>query len=293
MSVEKCNKIIDNPKDYFPDINLDNLPEDLKISTMTITYKFDGLIDVMSVGKFVTLSQNRIICVKYGNNKVRSLVKIKSKSKTKKNKKNFYNQATIIIDAGSDRRNNVKLFKNGSVQITGCNGLDNFIKISEILCEELVKYQIVYDRATRKITKKYFFDKPDNITLSKIFDVKIRMINSNFNCDFLINRSKLYNLLTTFKISCSFEPCIHACVNIKFACKNKDIVSIFVFESGSIIITGARNKYHIIEAYQFITKFLYDNYDVIVKNDFDKFLQRPDVQQLIASASRPTNLFSV
>ena len=35
--------------------------------------------------------------------------------------------------------------------MTGCNSIDNFIKISQILCDELVRYKPVYDRKIKKI----------------------------------------------------------------------------------------------------------------------------------------------
>lgn len=122
---------------------------------------------------------------------------------------------------------------------------------------------------------------PENVNVSDIYNFKIRMINSNFHIGFLINRENLYELLSKGGIRCSFEPCIHACVNIKYNYKNKDTISIFVFESGSIVITGAKSKNHIVDAYKFITKVLYENYDNIVKNDIDKFLEKPEIKELI------------
>ena len=86
---------------------------------------------------------------------------------------------------------------------------------------------------------------------------KLKGVNRLKNIGFLINRENLFDLLTKANIRCTYEPCIHACVNIKYNYKNKETISIFVFESGSIIITGAKTKNHIIEAYKFITKILF------------------------------------
>jgi TATA-box binding protein (TBP) (component of TFIID and TFIIIB) len=258
---------------------------------MTITCNLDTLINVQNVGKYVDLSFGNILCVKYGaDNHIRSLIKLKkTNKKSKKKHNNFYNQATLIIEVQNKRRVNVKLFKNGAIQMTGCKNMENFHEVLDILCKYLLKKKAIYDKETKKIVDKPFVTKPKNVSASKILNFKIRMINSNFHIGFLINRENLYDILTKDNITCTYEPCIHACVNIKYSYKNKDLISIFVFESGSIIITGAKNKNHIVDAYNYITKILYENYEKIIKNDIEKFLQRPEIQQLILENS-PTNI---
>jgi TATA-box binding protein (TBP) (component of TFIID and TFIIIB) len=264
------------------EIDLTKLPQDLKISTMTITCNIDTLIDVQNVGKYVDLNFGDIVCVKYGpNNMTRTLIKLKKNNKkTQKTQKNFYNQATIIAEVKNKRKINVKLFKNGAIQMTGCKTTDEFINALEILCANLNKKKAVYDKKEKKIIKREFVSNPENIKIENITNFKIRMINSNFHIGFMIDRNNLYQLLTKKGITCTYEPCI----NIKYNYKNKDIISVFVFESGSIIITGAKTVSHIDEAYKFITKILVENYDTIVKNDIDKFLERDDIKQLINDA---------
>ena len=92
------------------------------------------------------------------------------------------------------------------------------------------------------------------------------MINSNFNIGFNIDREKLFEKLILNNYECTYDPIIHACVNLKYTIKSKKI-SIFIFESGSIIITGANNCNQILCAYNFINKYLLTNYDkIIMKN---------------------------
>ena len=55
----------------------------------------------------------------------------------------------------------------------------------------------------------------------------------------------------------------------------------FVFASGAVIITGAKNKYHIIDAFRFITKILCENYNKIVITDIKNLLERDDIQDLL------------
>jgi len=105
----------------------------------------------------------------------------------------------------------------------------------------------------------------------------------------LINRESLYNILLSNKINCRYEPCIHACVNIKFQIENEynpntdanKIVSIFVFQSGNIIITGARNKNQICKSYEYINTILQNNYNNIVKKDLINLLDNNDLKEIL------------
>ena len=50
---------------------------------------------------------------------------------------------------------------------------------------------------------------------------EIRMINTNFDVGFQINREKLYHLLMgNDELDVFYDPIIHACVNIKYTIKN-------------------------------------------------------------------------
>ena len=114
---------------------------------------------------------------------------------------------------------------------------------------------------------KPFAGTPENLDVSKVKNIKIRMINSNFSIGFKVNRDQLYQLLLSENVDCRYEPCVHACVNIKYKYDAENVISIFIFESGAIIITGAKNKDHIIKAYNFTVDKLYTYYNKIVKND--------------------------
>ena len=103
---------------------------------------------------------------------------------------------------------------------------------------------------------------------------QIRMINTNFNIGFQINRNKLYQLLIEHGYDVSFDPIIHACVNIKYNIKQLNkTVSIFVFESGSITIAGSNSCYQILLTYNFINTFILSNYNYL--------LSKPITPQLI------------
>ena len=82
----------------------------------------------------------------------------------------LFNKVLLLINKLD---NNVKLFNNGSVVLTGCKYYDDIIYI--------------FNRI-----KKYICNDNKYIDLENI---KINMINTNFNIGFNINREKLYKLL--------------------------------------------------------------------------------------------------
>jgi TATA-box binding protein (TBP) (component of TFIID and TFIIIB) len=265
------------------EFDLKELPDELTISTMTVTCEMPTLINIENVGKYIKLSNSGILSVKYGCDNIRSLIKIKIKKNSKKKKKvNFYNQATFVINIKNNKKVNLKLFKNGAIQMTGCKKIEHCSDALTVLCEELNRKMAVFDKKEGKILKKEFAINPEGVNVDSVVNFKIRMINSNFRVGFMVNRENLFNILSKAEIRCTFEPCIHACVNIKHYYKN-EVISVFVFESGSVIITGAKTKDHITESHKFITKILYQHFNKIVKHDFDKFLERPDVVELIDS----------
>jgi TATA-box binding protein (TBP) (component of TFIID and TFIIIB) len=169
----------------------------------------------------------------------------------------------IISSPYKEKPVNVKLFENGSIQMTGCICMEDCIHATKILCKEFGKIKGILEN--NKIKPIKFVKNLDALSVSKIRDVNIVMINTIFKIGFNINRFELYKILLAKNINCTYEPCVHACVNIKYNYDNR-IISIFVFESGSIIIAGARIKNHIVNAYKFIVNEIYINYNAVVKD---------------------------
>jgi len=254
-------------------LKLNIIPKDVIISTMTIICKSKVIFNVKNIGYFLQLDNNNIFSVNYGSdiksNRVLTYIKKKRNVKNKKDKKNFYNQVSIVVfsDESKTKKINIKLFSNGSIQMTGCNDVVNSINALSKLFTQLKKVKAIYDPVTNKIIEKTFVENVENLEIDKIYNFKIAMINSNFNIGFNIDRDKLYDLITSKNTGdCSYDPNNHACVNIKYDCDTKT-VSIFVFESGSIIITGANNGKHILDAYNYINKLLCNNYKQVYKSN--------------------------
>lgn len=248
-------------------LDLENKPEEITISTMTVTCKLDTEFIVENIAKYIDLNHTDIIFVKHGRDINRSLIPVKSSAqKKKKTKKFFYNQVTLKVKTKKDNIINVKLFINGSIQMTGCKTMEGIYEALDKIFTCLQVEKGIVNYKTKKIEEKPFVTQIKNIDLEKIKDFKIDMINSNFNIGFHIDRDKLYNLMVLEGVNVTFDPLNHAGVIIRYEHIDKSI-SVFVFESGSIVITGVFNCQQIKEAYDYINKYLLSNYHIIHKND--------------------------
>ncbi len=256
-----------------------NLPYDLEISTTTITCHLDVVFNVENIGLYFNDFDNIIIGKRYGNRIVNNLINVKKlkvgKKKKRREKKNFYNQVSLIFRSatlmGLDPEKlslkerfktvNIKLFINGSIQMTGCKHLDNIKKSLEILFEKLKISKAVLNN-NLKFEIKPFVDDITKLNINGVTNFKIVMINTNFNILFQINREKLHQLLKDNNFDVTFDPIIHACVNIKYHIPNtlNKTISIFVFESGSITIAGSNSCQQVLETYNFINKLILNNY---------------------------------
>jgi TATA-box binding protein (TBP) (component of TFIID and TFIIIB) len=271
---------------YAAKLDLLSIPPDLIISTATVTMKVNVFFNVENIGLYFNDFDNILIGKRYGNRVVNNLINIKKiksgKKKKRKEKKNFYNQVSLIfrtctlmgIDPATISQKeglktvNVKLFINGSIQMTGCKHLDNIRNSLEILFNKLKITKVILDRNMEYIEKPFVVDST-LLTIKNVNKFYIQMINTNFNIQFHINRSKLFQLLLDNNIDASFDPIIHACVNIKYYLNNTKpkTISIFVFESGSITIAGSNSCSEILEAYNFINKFILTNYSLLLTKD--------------------------
>ncbi len=256
------------------------LPDDVFISTMTVCCELDIEFNVDNIARYIDLKADGIKDISYGRDgdpaTNRSLVpkkkkkkKVKSKAK-KKQKREFHNQISlnVMIQSKKDKPINIKLFTNGSIQMTGCKSVDNVIDVLSKIFIELQTVKAIINKETMTIEDKPFINDASKLELEFVNNITIGMINSNFVYPNKIDRLKLFNLLNSEQKECRYDPSNHAPVNIKYNCKDKSI-SIFVFEKGSILITGAKNCEHILEGYEFINKYLLTNHKKIVKSSIN------------------------
>ena len=281
-------------------------PSEIHISTMTGCAKICEFIDTNNLFKYLDIVEKEELDV---NNDLNSLyykklnqgnypcitqvqlsdteirpeptsIKKKKKDVKKKKRTSFQNQLTVIVNINKDKRVNIKLFKNGKIQMTGFKTKeDGFQAINGII--GIIKNNSVD-------LSPYIND----IKTLECLNFDIVMINSDFNVGFKIRRESLYELLGNSNIFVTYEPDIYPGVNTKYffntnnkikgicnckkPCNGKGTgngdgdckkVTIAIFQSGAIIITGSRCHEQMNEAYNFINKIISDNIDCVYKED--------------------------
>lgn len=273
-------------------------PTPYRISTITTTgsvnteidldYLFDSFQDIINnegVGKHVDVTKG-IVYVEYGKRRSTTFFTGFSKKFMLQRKKDnvskrFDNQLTVIYKFSDESLMNIKMFKNGNVQITGVKHIADGDHMVNILIG-LIERSVMANHT-------------DTINVNNLQNTryKIALINSDFKIGFEIKRDKLYSLLSNnFENKCSFEPCIYPGVKIQYFWNNRNKtcngvccctpqcltgkgdgngennckkITIAVFQSGCIIITGAQTTMQIDDAYHFICKVLLDNVDFVRK----------------------------
>ena len=196
---------------------------------------------------------------------------------------------SIPIDYNCDKSKciNLKLFKNGSIQISGLQSINQCnIALNKVI--ELLEGKYMYIDEENKINEFRYIQEGK----IQIINYKINMINTLFKYSDKINRSQLYLKLLDLKLKnllhpstrIKYQPDIHAPVHIKIDLKNKNPVTGFVFESGNILIMAAKNRENIIDAYNYINTILTENHDYIIKRD---------LIQIIANDAELSNLIDL
>ena len=255
------------------------LNPDLRISTMTQIGHLSSKINLTALYEHLPI-KGCIQYLEYGDKPGKGTrakpKKVSKKSvhpeKPTKRKKYFYNQVTIHLF--HTKIINVKVFNNGSVQMTGLNGEFQGV-------ETVNKLLDVLHHLPHPQLSQIFGEVP----FPTLVETQMVMINSDFDIGFPIDREVLHRSVVEAGYYSSFEPVIYPGVNIKYyhnpskqltgvcncACmcdgKGKNgcckKVTIAVFKSGKIIITGGQSVQQLNTAYQFITDFIRHNKDSI------------------------------
>ena len=258
---------------------------DLKISTMTVVSKLGSDINLKNMYNNLELSDD-LVCIEWADQPMKGETgkKIKKPRSTTKPKKKFYNQATLHfrdINKRNGKPVNMKIFNNGSCQMTGVPSMESAQSILEKARETLVKKQ--------NDLKDLHDDNDDTNIVENIDDIKehpinICLINSGFSFGKVIDRDHFFNVLTEkYQLYGNYEPDSYPGINIKYYwnddtqghedlcgrcicsgfCEGNGIgkgeaqcrrVSIMIFQSGQVIITGCCSIEKLKIIHQFIKK---------------------------------------
>jgi len=303
--------LIEPGKDYIL-YDLDNLPNSMEIFAITLTASINKAFYIENILNYYPLSETEISTIK-SKLKMRNIKKknikkinkkdIKIKKGSSENSYNFFNQITVVMNIPIDYRSdvtkdvNIKLFKNGSIQVSGlksinqCNIMIN--KIIQLLRGDYCIFINPNDETPcthdtpGAIFKNIRFIESDTVN---ILNLKINMINTMYQYISKINRSQLYMRLLELKMEnklekttrLKYQPDIHAPVHVKIDLGNKKPVTVFVFESGKILIMAAKKRENIIDAFNYINQLLTENHEYVVKRNLIEIIANdPDLSKLI------------
>jgi len=192
-------------------------------------------------------------------------------SKRKVSKNCFFNQATIVIrkkreDSIGFKEVNIKIFANGGFQMTGITSEDYSKLVLEWLIEKFKSFTTSISETPLKMEK-----------------FSVQLLNSDYKVNGLVRRDELHKILVNqYRLFSTLETTIYQGINTKYyfnekskvkngicmcykicngqgdgknegACKR---ITIAIFQTGSIIITGARNTNQLNEAYDFINSII-------------------------------------
>ena len=216
--------------------------------------------------------------------------KKKRKSKkdiTKKNK--FDNQVTVIYKICDNYLPNIKIFKNGNIQLTGIRQSSDTDIVINAIINDIKRIYEIYPEILLK----------SDIRNLKFSNFKVRMINTDFKVyinkelteNYRIRRNVLHKLLISeeYNNKCSFQPGVYQGVKLEFfwnsnnkinngKCNcdthcfgkasgigvgNCKKVTIAIFESGSILITGGVSFEQVNDTYKYICDVLSKHENII------------------------------
>lgn len=190
-----------------------------------------------------------------------------------KQKNAFFNCFVIIMRIYDDYNNkykesHIKIFNTGKIEIPG-------IKSDYILNKTLQKLIELLS----SITSKEISYKKENITI---------LINSNFNCNYYIDRLNMFYLLKNeYGLETMYDPCIYPGIQCKFYYSSNRInndgktpkkndneinddfikMSFMIFRTGSILIVGKCEEYVLEYIYKFLKEIIINNYTKIIANN--------------------------
>lgn len=261
-----------------------------RISTMTVTgsvncnVNLKKFFDLMEVDNY-----DNIKYVEYGVTKDEQDFKgeknEKKKKKDKKVKKRFDNQMTLHM-YDSDYKYNVKLFKNGNVQMTGVKDSDR----GKDIIDELIKVILMVNKLS------YEHDVIDDVDMILNKNYSTRLINCDFRISYKINRSILHKLFNNkYNLTCSYEPCIYQGVKVGFymntysndgicrcaittgkKCQGKGHntickkITVAMFQSGCVTITGSTTIKQLEYVYDYMKNILEHNMNEVCQQTYRK-----------------------
>ena len=136
----------------------------------------------------------------------------------------------------------IKMFNTGKIEIPGIQNeemVDIAVEKIKMLLQPHYEFEV-----------KELIEKRENI-----------LINSNFTCNYYINREELFKILKTkYHVKCSYDPCSYPGIQCKYKLSHGDI-SYMIFRTGSVLIVGkCDSDDELFTIYEFIKNIFYSEF---------------------------------
>ena len=215
-------------------------PKPSWISITTITMFAKQLIDPVSLKDFKEKIEDRTFDIPNGPTwAYRPPRKAKNP-----NKKDFYN--SVSIGYRDITTKSMKIFPNGSMQLTGAT--------------DPKEGRSIFKQAV-KVVKAAMGINDSDTDYDKI---RIAMINTNFCMGFTLDLDAVNVIFQDEGYQCSYTPDTYSAVTTRFyPIEGRKRVTVNIFNSGSVIVTGAESLKEITAAYLSINRLLRDNYEEV------------------------------
>lgn len=263
---------------------------DLRISTITTTAQLgtkillDSLFEQIPIMEYWDLGNGVLKMEFSGKGKGLCFKDIMLKPKTTKT--SFFNQATLVIRREVRpfiwKEINVKLFRNGGVQMTGIKSLE--------MGSDALHWLLSY--LSESCSSKPIFESSPVIQKEQV-----QLVNTDFSIGAKVRRDVLHRILSdNYRLNSSYESAIYQGVKTKYfynaqrpeghppglcpcskLCKGTGDgskigeckkITISPFQTGQVIITGARTMEQINEGYMFIKEVFTKHADSILRKEY-------------------------
>lgn len=167
-------------------------------------------------------------------------------------KESFYNQVSLFYKDDVSKKN-IKVFKNGKLHITGEKDVRENVLIASDVC---------------RILERIFDREPSSV---QIVDFNIQMINTNFRMShgFILKAFKETVARLPDVPRATYDPETYPGLNIKLKLANEAQVTVLVFNTGNVIVTGLRNFEGLAEAYVRFVEFVDANIEAFKRQNYE------------------------
>lgn len=171
----------------------------------------------------------------------------------------------LVTDHEEKERLSVMLFSTGNMTIAGCKSVADGVTASKAVCS------LLDNKAGR------------TPGLTKIGGWRVEMINTNFTTGSGLHLHRLHTIMVNhYKYDARFDKEVHPGIVWNFATSyaHKRFITIAIFSTGSVVMTGIVDPSQLKEAYVAVTQLLNTHFADVSRagagDDDDGELQKPE-----------------